>query len=72
MSGKYYEVEGAVFRDESGNLEVFSDRTGKWKTYEGDADRVYRLSNPMTLEEVQPYMAAPDERPAQAGEEKPA
>ena len=62
---KYYEVEGAVFREQAGKLEVFSDRTGQYKPYEGDADRVYRLSNPMTEEEVKPYMGKPESKPAE-------
>jgi hypothetical protein len=52
----YYEVEGAVFRKAGGPMEVYVDRTGEWKKYEGDPSRVFRLSNPMTLEEVKPYM----------------
>lgn len=53
---QYYEVEGAVFRTvDNGPMEIyFGD--GKWNKYTGDADRVLRLSNPMTLEEVKPFM----------------
>ena len=61
---RYYEVEGAVFRQAGGAMEVYSERTGNWKPYEGDADRVLRLSNPMSLEEVQPYMGG-QQQPAQ-------
>lgn len=53
---KYYEVEGAVLRESAtGQLEIY---TGKdtWKAYTGDPDRIYRQSNVMSLEEVQPYM----------------
>jgi len=53
---QYFEVEGAVFRDAGGKMEVYLERTGQWKPYEGDVDRVRRLSNPMTLDEVKPYM----------------
>lgn len=54
---QYFEVECAVFRQKAGAaLELFSNKTGEWKPYEGDADRVLRMSNPMSLEEVRPYM----------------
>ena len=54
---QYFEVECAVFRRKPGaDLELFIQDTGKWSPYTGDASRVYRLSNPMTLEEVRPYM----------------
>lgn len=67
MNEKYYEVEGAVFRESNGGkMEVYSERTGQWKPYEGDVSRVYRLSNPMTLEEVQPYMGEASQEPAKA------
>lgn len=57
MRIKYYEVECAVFRQKPGaELEVFVNQTGNWKRYEGDVTRVFRLSNPMSLEEVRPYM----------------
>lgn len=53
---KYYEVEGAVLREVTwGKLELYIGN-GKWKPYTGDPDRIYRLSNVMTLEEVKPYM----------------
>lgn len=65
----YYEVEGAVFRAAGNKLEVYSEKTKAFKPYEGDADRVYRLSNPMTLEEVQPYMAGRQETTDQAEKE---
>ena len=56
-NAKYYEVECAVFRQKPGaELEVFVNQTGKWERYEGDAARVFRLSNPMSFEEVRPYM----------------
>lgn len=57
MSIKYYEVEGAVFRERPGaDMEVFVNQTGEWEPYEGDEGRVLRMSNPMSLEEVRPYM----------------
>lgn len=53
---KYFEVEGAVFRQVANQpLEIyFGD--GEWKKYTGDSDRVFRMSHPCTLEEVKPYM----------------
>jgi hypothetical protein len=57
---KYYEVEGAVFRDGGGEMEVFSDRQQVFSPYTGDVWRVLRLSNPMTLEEVAPFMVPRD------------
>lgn len=57
---QYYEVEGAVFREAPGSpMEVYSERRGAWIPYEGDRFRVTRLSNPMSLEEVKPYMGQP-------------
>lgn len=57
MSGdRFFEVEGAVFRERGGKLELFMQDTGNWSPYTGDAARVYRMSNPMSLEEVRPYM----------------
>jgi hypothetical protein len=54
---QYYEVEGAIFRENSaGEMEVFSDRRQVCNLYTGDVWRVFRLSNPMTLEEVAPFM----------------
>lgn len=53
---RFYEVECAVFRERGGKMEVFLQDSGEFKPYEGDADRVRRLSNPMTLDEVRPYM----------------
>lgn len=53
---RFFEVEGAVFRERAGKMEVFLQDSGEFKPYEGDADRVRRLSNPMSLEEVRPYM----------------
>lgn len=54
---QYYEVECAVFRKRpDAEMEVFVNQSGEWKPYEGDADRVLRMSNPMSLEEVRPYM----------------
>lgn len=53
---QYFEVEGAVFRRLANKpLEVYFGND-EWKPYNGDPDRVLRMSNPMTLEEVQPYM----------------
>lgn len=53
---RFFEVESAVFRERAGKMEVFLQDSGEFKPYEGDADRVRRLSNPMSLEEVRPYM----------------
>lgn len=54
---QYFEVEGAVFRLQAGqDMEVFLNSSGKWAPYQGDAGRVLRMSNPMSLEEVRPYM----------------
>lgn len=54
---QYFEVEGAVFRQQAGqDMEVFLNSSGKWGPYQGDANRVLRMSNPMSLEEVRPYM----------------
>lgn len=63
---RYYEVEGAVFREIGGRMEVYSDRLGAFKPYEGDDGRVRRLSHPMSLEEVKPYMG--EQRQEQAPE----
>lgn len=53
---RYYEVEGAVFRERKGEaLEIYFGG-GKWNPYQGDAFRVRQLSNPMSLDEVRPYM----------------
>lgn len=55
---RYYEVEGAVMRedaDEKKPMELYVGG-GKWKKYTGDEFRVYRQSNEMSLEEVKPYM----------------
>lgn len=53
---QYYEVEGAVFREREGEaLEIYFGG-GKWKPYQGDSFRVRRMSNPMSLDEVRPYM----------------
>lgn len=57
MTTKYYEVECAVFRQEEGKLlEIMDQKTGEWRKYTGDIFRVFRNSNPMTLDEVRPYM----------------
>lgn len=57
MNIEYFEVEGAVFRKRSGvALERFNQKSGEWIPYSGDASRVYRLSNPMSLEEARPFM----------------
>ena len=56
----YYEVEGAVLREVAGKLELYVGN-GKYKPYTGDPDRIYRLSNPLTLDEVKPYMDVPRE-----------
>jgi hypothetical protein len=62
---QYFEVECAVFRKHAGApLEVFVNQTGEWKPYEGDEGRVLRMSNPMSLEEVRPYM---DRDPVEEG-----
>lgn len=65
---QFFEVEGAVFRERGGKMEVFLQDSGAFKPYQGDADRVRRLSNPMSLEEVRPYMDVEpklDDQPAQ-------
>jgi len=66
---QYFEVEGAVFRLQDGQgMEVFLNSSGKWDPYQGDADRVLRMSNPMSLEEVRPYMdREPVDEPAEQG-----
>lgn len=57
MDAKYYEVEGAVFRQQSGvPLELFNQKSGEFRPYKGDATRVFGQSNPMTLDEVRAYM----------------
>ncbi|UVE18350.1 hypothetical protein NVV93_02810 [Pseudomonas sp. LS44] len=56
MGEKYYEVEGAVFREGARGLEVYSAKDDDFEPYQGDPWRVYRLSNPMSLEEVQPFI----------------
>ena len=57
---KYYEIEGAVFRQDTGPLEVYcdgkGDKPGYWEKYSGDAHRVKMGSNELTLAEVKPYM----------------
>lgn len=54
---QYYEVEGAVFREQPGRpMEVFGCKSHEWKPYQGDPFRVRRMSNPMSLDEVRPYM----------------
>ncbi|MDO3518145.1 hypothetical protein [Ralstonia pseudosolanacearum] len=60
---EYFEVEGAVFRKRTGvPLELFDQKTGTYEPYTGDVFRIYRQSNPMSLEEVRPYMdVAPKE-----------
>lgn len=51
-----YEVEGAVFREREGEaLEIYFG-AGKWRRYQGDPSRVRRMSRPMSLDEVRPYM----------------
>lgn len=67
----YYEVDGAVFLDDGGKMQVYSEKTKAFKPYEGDVDRVYRMSNPMSLEEVKPYMAGQDADQAAPAAEKP-
>jgi hypothetical protein len=58
---KYYEVEGAVFRQDDGPLEVYQDgNPGKWAPYTGDTHRIHMQSNILTLEEVTPYMDVPN------------
>lgn len=53
---QYYEVEGAVFRQKHDEaLEIYFGN-GQWKPYQGDPFRVRRMSNPMSLDEVKPYM----------------
>ena len=50
---KYYEVEGAVFRDPPDcKMEIYNSETKEWKPYTGDRFRVTRQSNPMTLAEI--------------------
>lgn len=56
---KFYEVDGAVFREGDGHMEVYVHRSGSWEPYKGDEYRVRRLSNPMSLEEVKAYMIEP-------------
>lgn len=54
---QYFEVECAVFRQKPGaDLELFNNKNGQWEPYEGDAGRVLRMSNPMSFDEVRPYM----------------
>lgn len=53
---RYYEVEGAVFREAEGRMHVFDEDVGKFTPYDGDRTRVRRQSNVLTLEEVKPYM----------------
>lgn len=56
-SSKFYEVEGAVFRKRPGvPMELFDQKSGEFEPYAGDESRVYGQSNPMSLEEVRPYM----------------
>lgn len=67
---QYFEVEGAVFRQQEGqDMEVFLNRSGQWSPYQGDAGRVLRMSHPMSMEEVRPYMDRDpvDEAPEQQG-----
>lgn len=52
----YYEVEGAVMREDDGKPMELYHGNGKWVPYTGDAFRVYRQSNELTLDEVKPYM----------------
>ena len=55
MNYTYYEVEAAVFRmAKNERMEVYA--RGGWWPYDGDEFRVRRLSNPLTLAEVWPYM----------------
>lgn len=57
MNVEYFEVEGAVFRKRTGvALELFNQKTGAWEAYTGDVFRIYRNSNPMSLDDVRPYM----------------
>jgi hypothetical protein len=57
MKQEFFEVEGAVFRKVTAKpLEIMDQKTGRFESYTGDAFRVYRQSNPMSLEEVRPYM----------------
>ena len=57
MSGKFYEVEGAVFRKRSGMpMEVMDQKTGRFESYKGDSLRVLEKCHPMTVDEVRPYM----------------
>ena len=64
---KYYEIEGAVFRQDTGPLEVYrdarGDKPGYWEKYSGDAHRVKMGSNELSLAEVGPYMGV---KPAKA------
>lgn len=56
MTTRYYEVEGAVFRQQQSQpMEIYYGRD-QWKPYKGDEFRVTRMSNPMSLDEVKPYM----------------
>lgn len=57
MSGKFYEVEGAVFRKQSGQpMEIMNQTSGKFTVYKGDSLRVMEKSNPMSLEQAREYM----------------
>jgi hypothetical protein len=57
MKQEFFEVEGAVFRKRSKlPLEIMDQKSGKFSSYSGDVFRVYDKSNPMSLEEVRPYM----------------
>jgi hypothetical protein len=70
MDARYFEVEGAVFRKRDGvPMEVFGQKSGEWSPYKGDESRVYRLSNPMSAEEVRPYM---DVEPKEGGAKREA
>ena len=62
---EYFEVEGAVLREVAGKLELYIG-AGQYKPYQGDADRIYRQSNPMTLAEVKPHMDITDAKVAPA------
>ena len=67
-SVEYFEVEGAVLREVAGKLEIYIG-SGKFKPYTGDADRIYRMSHPMTADEVAPYTDGKmDPAPAKAAE----
>lgn len=57
LSVDYFEVEGAVFRKRSGEaLEIFNQKYGSYEEYKGDRHRIYMKSNPMTFDEIRPYM----------------